>query len=146
MARTNRKTKVEVTEQQVEVATVEVPTLTLVESTVVESPVEQLEAPPAEVIIDVDTKEELEAVEAVATEAQQTPEYLIGFYGNKSKAIRALAAQGKSRSEIAKALNIRYQHVNNVLHQPLKREIKAEREAAKVVAEQATEAETETAE
>ena len=35
--------------------------------------------------------------------------------------IRALTAAGKTRSEIAKALNIRYQHVRNVQLQPLKK-------------------------
>lgn len=34
--------------------------------------------------------------------------------------IRWLAGQGKQRGEIAKLLNIRYQHVRNVLVQPLK--------------------------
>jgi len=34
--------------------------------------------------------------------------------------IRYLNAQGKSRSEISKQLGIRYQHVRNVLIQPLK--------------------------
>ena len=38
-----------------------------------------------------------------------------------SSQIRALAAQGKSKSEIAKILNIRYQHVRNVLVTPLKK-------------------------
>ena len=65
------------------------------------------------------------------SEATQPPEYWIKMFGNKSNAIRSLAAEGLGRSEIAKRLGIRYQHVNNVLHQPLKRVIKAEREAAK---------------
>lgn len=65
------------------------------------------------------------------TEATQPPEYWIKMFGNKSNAIRALSAEGHGRSEIAKRLGIRYQHVNNVLKQPLKRVIKAEREAAK---------------
>lgn len=60
-----------------------------------------------------------------------TPEELIALYGNKSNAIRALSANGKTRSEVAKLLNIRYQHVNNVLGQVLKRPIKAAREAEK---------------
>jgi hypothetical protein len=41
--------------------------------------------------------------------------------GNKSKAIRALNAQGKTRSEIATMLGIRYQHVRNVLITPVKK-------------------------
>jgi hypothetical protein len=61
---------------------------------------------------------------------QPTAEELIAKHGNKSNAIRALAAEGKTRSETAKLLGIRYQHVNNVLGQILKREIKKEREAA----------------
>jgi len=53
---------------------------------------------------------------------------LIALHGNKSNAIRALTADGKTRSEIAKLLGVRYQHVNNVLNQVLKRVIKKERE------------------
>lgn len=37
-----------------------------------------------------------------------------------SDKIRFLNNQGKSRSEIAKILEIRYQHVRNVLTQPIK--------------------------
>lgn len=40
----------------------------------------------------------------------------------KSALIRHLAGEGKSRSEIAKMLNIRYQHVRNVLTAPVKQE------------------------
>ena len=69
--------------------------------------------------------------EFLAAEATQPPEYWIKKFGNKSNAIRSLSAEGLGRSDIAKRLGIRYQHVNNVLHQPLKRVIKAEREAAK---------------
>lgn len=39
----------------------------------------------------------------------------------KSAKIRALAAKDYSRSEIAKFMGIRYQHVRNVLVTPLKR-------------------------
>lgn len=42
-------------------------------------------------------------------------------HGTKSGAIRALAAEGKSRGDIAKMLNIRYQHVRNVLITPVKK-------------------------
>lgn len=38
----------------------------------------------------------------------------------KSSKIRYLAASGMSRGDIAKALNIRYQHVRNVLITPVK--------------------------
>lgn len=40
--------------------------------------------------------------------------------GTKSAKIRAMAADGMSRTAIAKSLNIRYQHVRNVLMQELK--------------------------
>lgn len=43
-------------------------------------------------------------------------------YKSKSDAIRSLAAEGKSRSEIAKLMNIRYQFVRNVLTAPLKKQ------------------------
>lgn len=73
--------------------------------------------------------------EVVTTDEEKkplmTPEELIALYGNKSNAIRALSANGNTRSEVAKLLNIRYQHVNNVLGQVLKRPIKAAREAEK---------------
>lgn len=39
----------------------------------------------------------------------------------KSSVIRYLDSEGHSRSVIAKYLNIRYQHVRNVLTQPLKK-------------------------
>lgn len=51
---------------------------------------------------------------------------------SKSQIIRYLASLGYERSAIAKFLNVKYQHVRNVLTQPLKRQIKAEREAAKL--------------
>jgi len=40
--------------------------------------------------------------------------------GNKSKAIRQLNSEGKTRSEIATMLDLRYQHVRNVLITPIK--------------------------
>jgi DNA-binding NarL/FixJ family response regulator len=42
-------------------------------------------------------------------------------YGTKSSAIRALKEEGRSTSEIADMLNIRYQHVRNVLNQIVKK-------------------------
>jgi len=42
--------------------------------------------------------------------------------GTKSAAIRRLTAEGKTRSEVAKMLGIRYQHVRNVLITPIKKE------------------------
>lgn len=53
-----------------------------------------------------------------------TVEFDLSKFASKSAAIRHLAAEGKSRSEIAKLLNIRYQHVRNVLETPLKRKDK----------------------
>ncbi len=38
--------------------------------------------------------------------------------------IRFLSSQGMTRGEIAKKLGKRYQHVRNVLTQPLKKEVK----------------------
>lgn len=49
----------------------------------------------------------------------KTSAELITFYGNKSKAIRALNQLEFTRSEISKLLNIRYQHVRNVLITPV---------------------------
>lgn len=82
-----------------------------------------------------ETEVKTKVAETIETKTEtvtvQTAEEVIAKFGNKSNAIRALSAEGKTRSEIAKILGIRYQHVNNVLKQVLKRPIKAEREAAK---------------
>jgi len=48
-------------------------------------------------------------------------EELLKEHKTKSNVIRFLSSQGKTRSEIAKLLNIRYQHVRNVLTTPLKK-------------------------
>jgi len=58
---------------------------------------------------------------ATATKAtpKQTPFDKVAGLPTKSAKIRALAAAGLSRSEIAKGLGIRYQHVRNVLITPL---------------------------
>jgi hypothetical protein len=50
---------------------------------------------------------------------QRTPEVnaLLERFGDKSKAIRGLNAEGYKRGQIANMLRIRYQHVNNVLNQ-----------------------------
>ncbi len=45
---------------------------------------------------------------------------LFNKLGNKSKVIRELNSQGLKRKEIAERLNIRYQHVRNVLITPIK--------------------------
>jgi predicted ArsR family transcriptional regulator len=49
-------------------------------------------------------------------------EELLKVHSTKSAVIRYLASQGVSRGDIARILGIRYQHVRNVLTQPLKRE------------------------
>jgi lambda repressor-like predicted transcriptional regulator len=47
---------------------------------------------------------------------------LIKQHGTKSAAIRALTAAGHSRTVVAKALGIKYQHVRNVLITPIKKQ------------------------
>jgi len=65
----------------------------------------------------------LEAVE------KMTSAELIKHFGNKSNAIRGLAALGLKPGPISKKLGIIYQHARNVLKRPLKRVIKEERDA-----------------
>jgi hypothetical protein len=50
-----------------------------------------------------------------------TRDEALAHYGDTSKAIRGLAASGYTKGAIAKHLDIRYQHVNNVLNTPLKK-------------------------
>ncbi len=45
-----------------------------------------------------------------------------GHLPTKSAVIRAMFAAGVKKTVIAKELDIRYQHVRNVLEQPLKRQ------------------------
>lgn len=66
-----------------------------------------------------------------------TPAQLIAGYGNKSNAIRGLAALGLKPGPIAKHLGIIYQHARNVLKRPLKRVIKEVRDAQASAAQQA---------
>lgn len=61
------------------------------------------------------------SVETTVTEVPFDREQYIKDQGGVSKAIRQLAKDGKSRGEIAKLLDKRYQHVRNVLIQPLKK-------------------------
>jgi len=61
-------------------------------------------------------------------DAKLSGDALIEKYGNKSRAIRALSQQGMKTGDIAKKLGILYQHARNVLNQPLKREIAAQRQ------------------
>lgn len=53
--------------------------------------------------------------------AARSYEDLIAEYKTKSALIRALHAEGESRGSIAKLMNIRYQHVRNVLITPIKK-------------------------
>lgn len=46
---------------------------------------------------------------------------ILTYYVTKSEAIRDLASKGISRGQIAQLLDIRYQHVRNVLTKPLKK-------------------------
>jgi DNA-binding NarL/FixJ family response regulator len=55
----------------------------------------------------------------------ETSVALITKYGNKSNAIRALLAEGHKTSVVADMLNIRYQHVNNVKNQIVKKVVTA---------------------
>lgn len=48
---------------------------------------------------------------------------LMEQFGSKSNVIRYLHSKGWSRGSIAKFMNIRYQHVRNVLITPLKRDM-----------------------
>lgn len=48
-------------------------------------------------------------------------EGLMATYKTKSAVIRYLDSQGWKRGQIAKFMEIRYQHVRNVLTQPLKK-------------------------
>lgn len=57
--------------------------------------------------------------EATVTEVKVDDEWM--SLSTKSSQIRYLAAQGKTTSEISKMMNIRYQHVRNVLITPLKK-------------------------
>lgn len=50
----------------------------------------------------------------------EAPKFDPSAYPTKSAAIRALYASGTKKGEIAKLLNIRYQHVRNVLITPVK--------------------------
>lgn len=51
----------------------------------------------------------------------ETASELVAKHGNKSRAIRALLSEGKTRSEVSKMLGVRYQHVRNVAITPIKK-------------------------
>ncbi len=70
------------------------------------------------------TNEQIETVVPTKNDMKKmSPEVLVTTFGNgkKSVTIRYLAAIGFSRSEVAKMLNIRYQHVRNTLMEPMKK-------------------------
>jgi len=75
------------------------------------------------------TSEKVEAM--VKAEKGKHKAELVTAYGNKSNAIRGLAALGLKAGPISKLLDIRYQHARNVLQRPLKRNVKEQRDAAK---------------
>jgi hypothetical protein len=58
---------------------------------------------------------------------QSAPQFelpkLMAEHKTKSNVIRFLSGQGWTRSQIASFMNIRYQHVRNVLIQPLKQKV-----------------------
>ncbi len=57
----------------------------------------------------------------IKKEEKVSKEIDLSKFETKSAKIRYLNSVGKTRSEIAKILEIRYQHVRNVLITPLKR-------------------------
>jgi TRAP-type uncharacterized transport system substrate-binding protein len=71
------------------------------------------------------TKTTAAAVEATETKKvefnQATYDKLLGDHKTVSGVIRHLASTGMSRGDIAKTTGKRYQHVRNVLVQPLKK-------------------------
>lgn len=102
-------------------------------------------APETTAVTGTETTSPAPVTEAVVNQVQsqfdgKTAEDLIKEYGNKSNAIRAMSAAGLKAGPISKALGIRYQHARNVMAQPLKRVIKAERDGKAAAA--ATEAAT----
>jgi len=69
------------------------------------------------------SQSKVESFETIIEYAQPTVldlEALMAGLKTKSAVIRHLSALGKSRSDISKFMGIRYQHVRNVLTQPLK--------------------------
>lgn len=60
------------------------------------------------------------AIEQTTT-AAHTKDSVMETYKTKSAAIRFLLAEGMKRGEVAKLLEIRYQHVRNVEITPIKK-------------------------
>lgn len=71
------------------------------------------------------SKKTAQTTESVPTEVEQInldlSQLMTQHKGIKSNVIRYLSSQNYSRSQIAKFMNIRYQHVRNVLTQSLKK-------------------------
>jgi len=61
------------------------------------------------------------ATKTQTTKTKKAPKDKYGHLPTKSAKIRAMADDGMKRGDIAKALDIRYQHVRNVLVTPLKK-------------------------
>ncbi len=61
--------------------------------------------------------------------SKMSADQIAKIYGKKSVAIRSLDQMGFTRSEIAKLLDIRYQHVRNTLVQELKKPIVTSQES-----------------
>jgi hypothetical protein len=59
--------------------------------------------------------------EVETVKVEETLEQLMTRLTSKSAVIRFLASEGKTRGQIAKFMNIRYQHVRNVLITPVKK-------------------------
>src|SRR4051812_22675768 len=80
-----------------------------------------------EMIDNVDSIEAIEQTDTVDTveEVHTVPAFdkdeYIKEQGNKSNAIRKLLSEGKTRSEVAKMLDVIYQHVRNVEITPIKK-------------------------
>lgn len=85
--------------------------------------------PKAKSQIQVDTPPKTTATREspVNPSGHKPPHSLVKHYGTISAAIRELAAGGKTTSQIAKELGIKYQHAYNVLKRPLKRQLAKQR-------------------
>ncbi len=67
------------------------------------------------------TQATVETESTAAPVVERTKESFLAEHKTKSAAIRALLAEGMKRGDIAKFLDIRYQHVRNVELTPLKK-------------------------
>lgn len=66
--------------------------------------------------------DEIATNDVIDTSEEFNIEEAIKEAGSKSALIRKLDREGLTRGQIAKKLNIRYQHVRNVLITPIKKE------------------------